>query len=163
MKYHLVSNKPLFSQPTDATRNSSTHILSGIFVAVIFTFCTITGCNNSPSIVPVQGTVLLDGKPLEGAAVLFHPKADERPAVGTTDKRGIFHLTTRSQSDGAHVGLNKVSITKESDEPQLNDVEEGIQDFTLITPAQYASPELSGIEIDVYPGMGSITLEMTSD
>ena len=126
MKYHLVSNKPLFSQPTDATRNSSTHILSGIFVAVIFTFCTITGCNNSPNIVPVQGTVLLDGKPLEGAAVLFHPKADERPAVGTTDKRGIFHLTTRSQSDGAHVGLNKVSITKESDEPQLNDVEEGI-------------------------------------
>jgi hypothetical protein len=56
-----------------------------------------------------------------------------------------------------------VSITKESDEPQLNDVEEGIQDFTLITPAQYASPELSRIEIDVYPGMGSITLEMTSD
>ena len=67
------------------------------------------------------------------------------------------------------MGLNKVSITKESDDPQLNDAEEvtdaeeGIQDFTLITPAQYASPELSGIEIDVYPGIGSVTLEMTSD
>ena len=140
-----------------------------MFVVVVLIICPTTGCNRSPNIVPVKGTVLLDGKPLEGAAVLFHPKADERPAVGITDKRGTFHLTTRSQGDGAHVGLNKVSITKESDEPLLNnaedanDAEEGIQDFTLITPAQYASPELSGIEIDVYPGMESITLEMTSD
>ena len=140
-----------------------------MFVVVVLIICPTTGCNRSPNIVPVKGTVLLDGKPLEGAAVLFHPQADERPAVGITDKRGTFHLTTRSQGDGAHVGLNKVSITKESDDPQLNDAEavtdaeEGIQDFTLITPAQYASPELSGIEIDVYPGIGSVTLEMTSD
>ena len=134
-----------------------------MLVVVALIICPTTGCNSSPSIVPVKGTVLLNGKPLEGAAVLFQPKADERPAVGITDKLGTFHLTTRSQGDGAHVGLNKVSITKESDEPQLDDAEEGIQDFTLITPAQYASPELSGIEIDVYPGMESITLEITSD
>ena len=140
-----------------------------MLVVVVLIICPATGCNKSPNIVPVKGTVLLDGKPLEGAAVLFHPEANERPAVGITDKRGTFHLTTRSQGDGAHVGLNKVSITKESDEPLLNnaedanDAEEGIQDFTLITPAQYASPELSGIEIDVNPGMESITLEMTSD
>ena len=140
-----------------------------MFVVVVLIICPTTGCNRSPNIVPVKGTVLLDRKPLEGAAVLFHPQADERPAVGITDKRGTFHLTTRSQGDGAHVGLNKVSITKESDEPLLNnaedanDAEEGIQDFTLITPAQYASPELSGIEIDVYPGIESVTLEMTSD
>ena len=134
-----------------------------MLVTVIIIIYPTTGCNNSPNIVPVEGTVLLDGKPLEGAAVLFHPKADERPAVGITDKLGTFHLTTRSPGDGAHVGLNKVSITKESDEPQLNDAEEGIQDFTLITPAQYASPELSGLEIDVNPGMDSIILEMTTD
>ena len=163
MKYHLVSNKPLFFQPTDTTRNSPKHYLSSFFVAVIFIICPTTGCNNSPNIVPVKGTVLLDGKPLEGAAVLFHPTTDERPAVGVTDKRGMFQLTTRRQGDGAHVGLNKVSITKESEEPQLNDAQEGIQDFTLITPAQYASPELSGVEIDVYPGMESIMLEMTTD
>jgi hypothetical protein len=163
MKLHLFSNKPRCSLPANTKNNFSRHIRSCIVLVIIFIIWPTIGCDSPPNIVPVKGTVLLDGKPLEGAAVLFHPKADERPAVGTTDKRGIFHLTTRSQSDGAHVGLNKVSITKESDEPQLNDVEEGIQDFTLITPAQYASPELSGIEIDVYPGMGSITLEMTSD
>ncbi len=163
MKYHLFSNKPWFTLPTDTTRKSFTHLLSGMLVAVIIIIYPTTGCNSSPNIIPVEGTVLLDGKPLEGAAVLFHPKADERPAVGITDKRGTFHLTTRSPGDGAHVGLNKVSITKESDEPQLNDAEEGIQDFTLITPAQYASPELSGLEIDVNPGMDSIILEMTTD
>ena len=134
-----------------------------MIVAVVFIICSTTGCNDSPNIIPVKGTVLLNGKPLEGAAVLFHPTAEVRPAVGVTDKRGKFHLTTRSPGDGAHVGLNKVSITKESDEPQLNDAEEGIQDFTLITPAQYASPELSGLEIDVYPGMDSIILKMTTD
>ena len=134
-----------------------------MLVVVVLIDCPTTGCNNSPNIVPVKGTVLLDGKPLEGAAVLFQPKADERPAVGITDKRGTFHLTTRRQGDGAHVGLNKVSITKESDAPQLNDAEEGIQDFTLITPAQYASPELSGLEIDVYPEMEPVILEITSE
>ena len=134
-----------------------------MIVAVVFIICSTTGCNDSPNIIPVKGTVLLNGKPLEGAAVLFHPTVEVRPAIGITDKRGKFHLTTRSPGDGAHVGLNKVSITKESDEPQLNDAEEGIQDFTLITPAQYASPELSGLEIDVYPGMDSIILKMTTD
>ena len=163
MKHHLFTTKPCVCRPTDTTGLSSTHTLSGILLAVFFIICPTTGCNNSPDIVPVKGTVLLDEKPLEGAAVLFHPTADERPAVGITDKRGTFHLTTRSPGDGAHVGLNKVSITKESEEPQLNDAEEGIQDFTLITPAQYASPELSGLEIDVYPGMDSIILKMTTD
>ena len=117
MKHYLFSTKPWVCRPTNTTGTSSTHILSGMLVAVFFIICPTTGCNNSPDIVPVKGTVLLDEKPLEGAAVLFHPTAVERPAVGITDKRGTFHLTTRSPGDGAHVGLNKVSITKESEEP----------------------------------------------
>lgn len=121
------------------------------------------GCDNPKTIVPVKGTVLLDGKPLKGAAVLFHPEAAERPAVGITDTLGHFHLTTKTQGDGGRVGINRVSITKERIEPTINDAEEGSQNFTLVTPARYASPDLSGLEIDVSADMEPIILEMTSD
>ncbi len=121
------------------------------------------GCDNPKNIVPVRGTVLLDGKPLKGAAVLFHPEAAERPAVGITDTLGHFHLTTKTQGDGGRVGINRVSITKERIEPTINDAEEGSQNFTLVTPPRYASPDLSGLEIDVSADMEPIILEMTSD
>jgi hypothetical protein len=163
MEHYLFSNKPWFSRPTNTTRTSSRYILLCIVLAVFAIIWPTLGCDSSPNIVPVKGTVLLDGKPLEGAAVLFHPGANERPAVGITDNLGTFHLTTRNQGDGGHVGLNKVSITKESGKPSLNNAEEGIQDFTLVTPAQYASPELSGLEIDVYPEMEPVILEITSE
>ena len=106
--------------------------------------------------------MLLDGKPLEGAAVLFHPEADERPAVGITDNLGNFHLTTRTQGDGGCVGINGVSITKERNDPTKHDAEEESQNFTLVTPPQYASPDLSGLEIYVSPGMDPVIFELTS-
>ena len=163
MKLHLFSNKPRCSLPANTKNKFSRHIRSCIVLVIIFIIWPTIGCDSPPNIVPVKGTVLLDGKPLVGAAVLFHPAVDERPAVGITDDLGTFHLTTRNQGDGGHIGLNKVSITKESGKPSLNDTEEGIQDFTLVTPAQYASPELSGLQIDVYPGMGPVILEITSE
>ena len=113
MIYCYPSPRSAFSQTINSKRSSS------VFSFFSFRHAPSPNHRYRPSnIVPVTGTVLLDGKPLEGAAVLFHPEADERPAVGITDNLGNFHLTTRAQGDGGCVGINRVSITKERNDPQ---------------------------------------------
>ncbi len=68
-----------------------------------------TGCSR---LVKVEGTVTLDGKPLEGATVTFVPASGEGKAVGgSTDKDGVFRLTTDKYGDGIARGEYNVVIT----------------------------------------------------
>jgi hypothetical protein len=74
---------------------------------------SILGCSNRPGVVPVEGIVLLDGNPLEGATVTFLPQGDHgRPASGRTDSTGAFHLTTFDKGDGAMPGEYRVVVKK---------------------------------------------------
>ncbi len=61
--------------------------------------------NDPRSIVPVCGD--LDGKPLEGAIVVYHSSTHNVSAQGTTDKDGRFTLTTYKDNDGAATVLKK--------------------------------------------------------
>ncbi|MEO1991744.1 MAG: carboxypeptidase-like regulatory domain-containing protein [Pirellulales bacterium] len=137
-----------------------------MFLCCVLLVCLsgLPGCGNSgPVLVSVEGTVTLDGKPIGGASVLFQPPAGGRPAVAQTDSQGQFKL---AKETGAHVGINRVAITKEisPEKPVSNEEdEEGSSDFELATPAKYASPQLSGLTVDVQPGMKPVSLEMSSD
>jgi hypothetical protein len=76
------------------------------------------GCGGdaaSVDTVPVTGLVMLDGKPVAGAAVSFSPTAKGlRAAVGTTDESGRYTLTTMKPGDGAMPGSYRVTISKTS-------------------------------------------------
>jgi hypothetical protein len=72
------------------------------------------GCDARRTPVPVSGTVMLDGKPVEEATVTFHPLNDDkegRLATGQTDKTGTFRLKTGNE-DGAVPGEYKVVVIK---------------------------------------------------
>lgn len=144
-------------------RLSKSGCLAGILVGLLG--LASSGCGGSgPRLAPVEGLVTLDGTPLEGAVVLFHPEAGGKPATGLSDEAGKFVLRTLEEGDGAQVGLNSVSVTKESKRESKGKVEEGeITDIALETPAKYASPKLSGLSVDVQPGMPPVTLELTSE
>ncbi|MEX0643322.1 MAG: hypothetical protein WD468_11505 [Pirellulales bacterium] len=64
---------------------------------------------------PVSGTVLVDGKPADGATVYFCPTGGseellrERP-FGTTGPDGKYLLTTLVKDDGAPAGQYKVLV-----------------------------------------------------
>ena len=57
----------------------------------------------------VRGTVTLDGRPLEGGAVLFVP-AHGQGATGTIQRDGTYVLGTYCAGDGATVGRHIVTV-----------------------------------------------------
>lgn len=89
-------------------RSAKFQVSSVVFLAAL------AGCGPaSIGTVPGGGTVMLDGKPAEGATIVFHPESSEgRPASGTTDASGVFKLTTEISGDGALPGSYKVAVTK---------------------------------------------------
>lgn len=75
---------------------------------------TLTGCGE-PGLgtVKVEGTLLVDGQPMEGVFLIFNPdNAGGRAASGRTDAQGKYSLTTEINGDGALPGSYKISVTK---------------------------------------------------
>ena len=76
------------------------------------------GCGG-PTILPVSGTVRLDGKPYQKAVVSFQPIGDKgnpnsgRGSVGVTDETGQFTLTYDGTRPGALIGKHRVRIFTE--------------------------------------------------
>lgn len=91
--------------------------LSRLVATIIATVAFLaTGCDGAGSVVPVTGTVTLDGKPLADAEVVFHPDpakgAGGDSASGFTDAQGRFTLRTgRTGKDGAAPGFYRVVVT----------------------------------------------------
>jgi len=85
-----------------------------IFLALAM-ICTVVGCGGS-SIVPVTGTITMDGKPASGIEVFFTPLGGEgnpNPgpySSGITDASGKFELQTRYGDPGAVVGEHEISF-----------------------------------------------------
>jgi hypothetical protein len=67
------------------------------------------GCNRGPRLVSVQGTVKVNGKPLNQGVVMFYP-ATGRPATGQIAENGTYSLTTYAPNDGAAPGEYAVTI-----------------------------------------------------
>lgn len=76
----------------------------------------VAGCGgpSNPPTHKVTGTVMFDGKPVEGASVTFKPEegSSNQAAVGTTLADGTYQLTSFAANDGAMVGAYKVVVTK---------------------------------------------------
>ncbi|MDZ7616596.1 MAG: carboxypeptidase-like regulatory domain-containing protein [Patescibacteria group bacterium] len=70
--------------------------------------------SNMPPLMPVEGLVTLDGRPLAEAGVQFHPVGDTRGrgAAANTDAEGRYSLISPDGSKGVPVGEYKVVISK---------------------------------------------------
>ncbi len=76
-------------------------------VAAAVAICVLVGCGkgDGPALAPATGVVTLDGKPLENARVMFHPKEKAaRYSYASTDASGRFQMSTFGMNDGALVG-----------------------------------------------------------
>ncbi len=71
----------------------------------------LVGCGESNSVPlgQVQGTITVDGQPLDGAEITFEP-ANGRPSVGMTDDAGHYFLEYTMEKRGAVLGSHVVRI-----------------------------------------------------
>jgi hypothetical protein len=78
------------------------------WVAVLLTLGM--GCSSGERLNPVRGKVLLQGQPLAGALVSFHPQdAQGDPPTGFTGPDGAFSVVT-GNIEGARAGTYRVTI-----------------------------------------------------
>ncbi|MEL7497055.1 MAG: hypothetical protein AAFN77_05555 [Planctomycetota bacterium] len=85
----------------------------------------LVGCSNGYTVVPVSGTVTINGEPAAGVKIVYYPKGTEaNPAPGpyssaTSGADGKYSLVTRDGETGAIVGDHRVAI-------EMNDGGEGV-------------------------------------
>src|SRR5262245_19140012 len=77
---------------------------------VVVAVLGLAGCASQKT-TPVEGVVLLDGKPLAGASIQFVPQGAGRDATGETDKSGQFVMSTFQPRDGVLPGSYKAVIS----------------------------------------------------
>ena len=84
-----------------------------VFAAILLTFCI--GCGPPDPPATVEGTLRLNGKPLDNCLVTFLPEADTKNrhfthSSAVTDRNGHYRLQTDTQQDGAATGSHCVTI-----------------------------------------------------
>ena len=115
------------------------------------------GCGPSrPALLPAEGLVTLDGKPLADAAVVFQPKAGGRPASARTDATGRFKVGTYKPQDGALPGEHTVTIVAVESTGRPN-----AEDIRWITPKKYSNAA-SGLSATVAAGSKEFTFDLSS-
>lgn len=118
---------------------------------------TVTGCGR-PSFGEVEGTVTLDGKPLEGVMVHFVPDFVDGSAGptswGGTDAAGHYTLACMNQNQkGAFVGKHRVVCN----EPErLSGEAKGSR-----IPERFRSPATTPLRFEVREGKQTIDLHLT--
>lgn len=97
--------------------NRYTHIVA--LPTLLLCLSTLTvGCNNKrlPTIVKAEGTVTLDGNPVENATIAFISERTDYHAVGNTNAQGKFAMRVSRDEyngkEGACPGDYKVEISK---------------------------------------------------
>lgn len=72
----------------------------------------VAGCGSSgPPLGRVSGTVTLDGKPLEGARIVFQPLEGDSPSTARTQADGRYELIYLRDHKGATIGKHEVTIS----------------------------------------------------
>jgi hypothetical protein len=126
---------------------------------------TLIGCNQAkpPTITTVEGTVLLDGKPLPNAQVEFQPNLPkfgaEYNSYATTDENGRFQLVcAHMQTPGAAIGKHRVLISEPPTPSELRGMDgdsqeryakyvSGLQNRPI--PSKFAAANTTPLNVDV--------------
>jgi hypothetical protein len=129
-------------------------LVSAVLVAVLG---LVVGCGDA-NLGRVQGTVTLDGQPLEGAMVTFAPVEGGRPAAGRTDASGRYQLVYSRDAGGAMIGEHLVTITTYDERPGENDEDVIVPERV---PARYNAN--SELKVTVEPGSNEMNFELESE
>jgi hypothetical protein len=146
-------------------RNVRATVLAVVLIALA------SGCGKArPALLPVEGIIRLEGRPLRKVVVRFIPTSDASPAriaVGVTDESGRYTLTCNGKP-GACAGANHVVVTEaelpplpkdQRGHPQVGPYFESLGGRPL--PRQYANLIDSPLTADVQAGRAQYDFDLT--
>lgn len=124
-------------------------------LGTLIVLATIVGCGSGsispPRTVPVRGAVLMNGQPVAGVVVRFHPQFDIGKVKfipsAETDAKGEFTLNTGAPGNGAPVGDYVVTFEK----PRIisDTANSGIETEVDEFEGRYGDPEKSEWKITI--------------
>jgi hypothetical protein len=134
----------------------------------------LTGCGKS-DLVQVKGKVLLDGQPVEGAVVLFHPSASVTRGNGGraySDSNGAFQATTPQGRKGLFPGDYAITLSGKKRPAGVNPRPETPEELQAhvaalraapdMFPVQYADKASTPLTVTVEPGLKPLELLINS-
>ena len=130
-------------------------LLAGSWCAAAVVVLSGMGCGSADDVrcAQVHGQVLMAGKPLAEAMVVFHSldslPADAPKPLAYCDAEGRFALTTLRAGDGAPPG--RYAVTVELREARQIG-EELVRDGRNLLPPQYADPQRTPLNFSVAAG-----------
>ena len=117
---------------------------AGLVLAVVAFIALAVGCDARSQNVKVRGTVTLDGKPLEGGVVQFHPPVGQ-VATGELGPGGTFVLSTHTPGDGVPAGTYRVTVAAYDPAASVQTPE------SLVVPLRYTRSGASGLQVTIFP------------
>ena len=161
--------------------HSCGHAYAYLPLLLVIALCSL-GCGQSGLPVKyVKGVVTLDGAPLEGATVIFSPKASKgMVAAGRTQTDGSFTLNAQGAKPGTgttagdyNVTISKVEMPEfveiSTDDPRYGTPEqERLQQEAdnakpiVIVPEKYNQIETSPFTAKVESGSNTFTFDVSS-
>jgi hypothetical protein len=142
-------------------------------LALALTACF--GCGPDPPPATVEGTLRLDGKPLDNCLITFLPEPGQeahRPhSTGLTDQHGSYRLR-RDQQTGAAIGWHRVTVQDLSVSTGVRRRDHGTVDLEMDetappppvrrsrVPERYTSARDTPLRKEVKPGHQAIDLEI---
>jgi hypothetical protein len=126
----------------------------------------LAGCNRGGlTLAKVSGRVTIDGRPVKEGVILFVP--ERGPGASGPIDDGRYFLTTRTAGDGAVVGRHKVYFAPK---PPPGDPNVAAHETAApppppksdFPPPRYATPENSGLSVEVQPGANAADFEVSS-
>ncbi len=140
--------------------------------------CFVAGCSSSDlNLVPVSGTVKLDGAPLANKSLMFAPESGQGPcASANTDTEGKYELLAivngiTSDVKGAPPGKYKVTVFERAIPIQGAEGDEAMQGFLMPAeavngkggvPLIYQDQATTPLRAEVPDGGGMIDLDLES-
>lgn len=119
---------------------------------------SLAGCRRPPTLVPVEGRVLLDGKPLVTGAIMVQPQAGPA-AQAKIQTDGSFRLGTFTPEDGAIPGIAAVRVICR---PEVTKPGEERTFGRSLIPEKYSQFESSGISVEIRDGMEPLVIELSA-
>lgn len=136
------------------THKTFTSIRSTFLFSTIACLSTLSlGCSDTPPVGTVEGTVILNGKPYDDAAVMFLDSSTGQAAGTDIGDGGQFALKDPIPTGTYNVYLAPKTVPMEEGSPEAVKIDESV-------PEKYWNETTTDIQAVVSEGENSVTIEL---